>query len=371
MAKIGDTVRFLNTTGGGRIVRIDGAVAYVDDDGFDVPVLLKECVVVATAADSAAKTKAKAKPSAVAASLVSVAPQPAAKPAPAAPQRPDFEAQMPEIAPFVETAQGERLNVALAFAPRDPKVLSRGTFEAYLVNDSNYCLYATVLTRSAASGLWTARYAALAEPDTVDLACEIESTELADIDRLAVQLAPFKVGKPFELKPTTCVEHKVDATKFFKAHCYLKSIYFDEPVLTFAIMHNDVPERPLHVDARSLETAMAQKAAADSKPATQRKQPKKAADEPLVIDLHIAELVDSTAGLSNADMLNLQIDTFRKVMDQNRRNAGMKIVFIHGKGNGVLRQAILKELAYRYKSCDAQDASFRQYGFGATQVTIR
>ena len=49
----------------------------------------------------------------------------------------------------------------------------------------------------------------------------------------------------------------------------------------------------------------------------------------------------------------------------------MKIVFIHGKGEGVLRNALIKELRYRYKSFSYQDASFQEYGYGATQVTIR
>ena len=89
------------------------------------------------------------------------------------------------------------------------------------------------------------------------------------------------------------------------------------------------------------------------------------------MDLHIHELVDTTVGLSPADMLNLQIDHFRKIMDENSKHHGQKIVFIHGKGEGVLRNALLKELNYRYKGNDVQDASFREYGFGATQVTIR
>ena len=91
----------------------------------------------------------------------------------------------------------------------------------------------------------------------------------------------------------------------------------------------------------------------------------------LEIDLHIDQLVDTKAGLSNADMLNLQVDEFRRVMDENLRNKGRKIVFIHGKGDGVLRNALMKELRHRYKGHDVQDASFREYGFGATQVTIR
>lgn len=89
------------------------------------------------------------------------------------------------------------------------------------------------------------------------------------------------------------------------------------------------------------------------------------------VDLHINELVDTTAGLSSADMLNLQVDEFRKVMDANLGNKGQKIVFIHGKGDGVLRQALTKELNHRYKGkVEVQDASFREYGFGASQVTI-
>ncbi len=89
------------------------------------------------------------------------------------------------------------------------------------------------------------------------------------------------------------------------------------------------------------------------------------------VDLHIQELVDNVHGLSNADMLNLQVDEFRRVMDSNLKNHGQKIVFIHGKGEGVLRQALLKELNYRYKGFQFQDASFREYGYGATQVTIK
>ena len=48
MAKIGDRVRFLNSVGGGIIKRIEGNIAYVDDDGFETPTLLRECVVVAS-----------------------------------------------------------------------------------------------------------------------------------------------------------------------------------------------------------------------------------------------------------------------------------------------------------------------------------
>lgn len=44
----------------------------------------------------------------------------------------------------------------------------------------------------------------------------------------------------------------------------------------------------------------------------------------MVVDLHINELIDNTNGLSNADILNYQVDAFRKAMDENLRNHGKK-----------------------------------------------
>jgi dsDNA-specific endonuclease/ATPase MutS2 len=75
--------------------------------------------------------------------------------------------------------------------------------------------------------------------------------------------------------------------------------------------------------------------------------------------------------MSNSDMLNYQLDVFRKTMDEYRNKKNQRLVFIHGKGEGVLRNALLKELKSKYGSCISQDASFREYGFGALLVIIK
>ena len=48
--KIGDKVRFLNDVGGGIVVGFQGKDLAVvkDEDGFEVPTLIKECVVIDT-----------------------------------------------------------------------------------------------------------------------------------------------------------------------------------------------------------------------------------------------------------------------------------------------------------------------------------
>ena len=88
------------------------------------------------------------------------------------------------------------------------------------------------------------------------------------------------------------------------------------------------------------------------------------------VDLHMSSLTDSLAGMQPADMLEMQLATVRRTMKENAKRLGQKIVFIHGKGEGVLRNAVLKLLKREFPSAELQDASFREYGFGATQATI-
>ena len=57
-------------------------------------------------------------------------------------------------------------------------------------------------------------------------------------------------------------------------------------------------------------------------------------------------------------------------MEANTKNKGRRIVFIHGVGNGTLKTELRKQLERKYKGINYQDASFREYGYGATMVII-
>ena len=47
-------------------------------------------------------------------------------------------------------------------------------------------------------------------------------------------------------------------------------------------------------------------------------------------------------GMGNAEILNYQLDKFREVMRSTKPKREQKIVFIHGKGDGVLRKALIE-----------------------------
>ena len=81
-------------------------------------------------------------------------------------------------------------------------------------------------------------------------------------------------------------------------------------------------------------------------------------NDKIIIDLHASEILETTMGMTSSDILSYQVDYFKKVLEQYKKQKGRKIVFIHGKGDGILRQAIIHELNYRYKHYSYQDASF-------------
>ena len=382
MAKVGDTVRYLNSVGGGKIVKIEGKMAFVDEDGFETPMLLKELVVVMPAGHEAQKSNGNS------ANLMfdQKAFDAGRQPEPSTEIVAAEQSQEKEL-PIEETSYGEKINVVLAFEPKNIKQLSSTSFAAVLVNDSNYFLYFTFLVRSDDDHGWKVKYSGTIEPNMLADLANFSHEELPALERIAFQCIAFKKDKTFSLKAPVSISQKIDLTKFYKMHCFRPGVYFETPVLEFPLIKDDVPTKALQVNTEALAEAMMSKpkdkdiakqlSAKFNVDKGRNKAPKadNAANPnkllPVVeVDLHIGELVDTTAGMNNADMLNLQLDTVRKTMTQHLRRKGQKIVFIHGKGEGVLRKAVIELLKKEYPKAELQDASFREYGFGATLVTI-
>ena len=498
--QIGEKVRFLNEVGGGVISGFQGKdiVLVEDEDGFDIPMLRSQVVVIETNANNFVR-----KPKAQKQAETSEAPKPAATPAierqslkAAMNADLDFEEEDTDPADRPITFQpkpkerkgGEHLNVCLAFVPEDSRELTTTRFEGYLVNDSNY--FVSVVLANNEGAAWHLRWQGTMEPNTKQLVETFDRSILNDLQRLSVQLIAWKQDKPFMLKPAVGVELRLDTVKFYKLHVFQPSPFFREPALIYDIVRDDRPIRQVFVEAEEVLDAMrgvepsspyreeapldpsvpsspssvpSSPSSAPSSPSSRQplapsslssapsspssrqplpslqggvgggsssasavvpvgsptgptpvpqrsraeerealkaakralkaEQQAKAAkkqqaaenrdphiskpnhtpadDAPLEVDLHINALLDNTAGLSPAVLLNTQLTEFRIIMDRNIRKKGQRIVFIHGKGEGVLREALIKELRRRYRTCTYEDANFQKYGFGATMVTIR
>ena len=66
-------------------------------------------------------------------------------------------------------------------------------------------------------------------------------------------------------------------------------------------------------------------------------------DGTITIDLHI-EAIPGGLSVPKGQRLQFQMDTFRRIIRDNASRRGMKITFIHGIGDGILKAAIRKEL---------------------------
>jgi len=102
----------------------------------------------------------------------------------------------------------------------------------------------------------------------------------------------------------------------------------------------------------------------------------------LEVDLHINQLIKSTKGMDNFEMLSLQLETAKRKIEYaiSKRISKIifihgviskrisKIIFIHGVGEGVLKS----ELHYLFGRYPVRfyDASYKKYGLGATEVYV-
>ncbi|WP_396592062.1 Smr/MutS family protein [Allomuricauda sp. R78024] len=98
-------------------------------------------------------------------------------------------------------------------------------------------------------------------------------------------------------------------------------------------------------------------------------KPKERNAPKMEVDLHINQLVKSAKGLSNFDMLNIQLDTAKRQLHFAMDKRIQKIVFIHGVGEGVLKEE-LYYLFRKYENVKFYDADYQKYGLGATEVYI-
>jgi hypothetical protein len=87
------------------------------------------------------------------------------------------------------------------------------------------------------------------------------------------------------------------------------------------------------------------------------------------VDLHIEELLETTAGLDPESILKIQLDHFSRCLESAISNQYRKVIFIHGVGNGTLKSE-LKMILDRYEGVTHSLASMAKYGVGAIEVQI-
>jgi DNA-nicking Smr family endonuclease len=343
---IGDKVRFLNDVGGGTIVKfIDNeTVAVLNEDDFEIPVLIKELIPVTVGDYNAPKLTQD-----------DLAYENSSK------KQKNIE---PENEP--EEKEDDSISTFLAFVPQNQKKLTESDLELYFINDSNYYIYYNVMIKF---GAFHVSHPGKLEPNSKIALKTFKKELFRDMDSLVVQSIFYK-NKPHEVKPVISKEIKLNPTKFFKQSSFSENDFFYENAFIISIYDENKQEQPMpEISAEEIKRAMYEKKKSEKEnKAKQYRSPKR--KEVREIDLHIHELIDDTSGMSNKEMLDIQMEHFEREMQKAIHEKVQRIIFIHGKGNGTLKNELRNELKRKYKKYRFQDASFQEYGFGATLVYL-
>ena len=336
---IGDKVRFLSETGGGRVTRIiDSKTVMVlnEEDDFEIPTLKSDLVVVESQSEGNSSTShslsTNKKPSTTAKS---------------------------------QPLKVQKEDIYFAFVPRAGYEITSSPLELYLINDTNSILLYNFFNQNGGEfeGVTTGNI----DPNSKILLTEFDQKDLGKLSAFHFQILYYQSGN-FTPKVPINKTVKIQAIKFYKSNSYQLTDYFHEQVIIHKLTAEEVDHKFEELSQKDFKKVIREKEAKETKPQRPKLNPK---TNILEVDLHINKLIDSVTGFSNADILNFQMDKFHEVLQENQSNKGKKIVFIHGIGNGTLKQKVLNELKRKYKKHSSQDASFKEYGYGATMVTIK
>ena len=339
---IGDKVRFLNTTGGGLVIRMDGKLVYVEDeDGFEIPTPEHELVLI----EKSDQPHKGAKPESVVSS-----------------PRVDevVEEEDYDFSDNESDDKDPRFYVAFLQDGNG----STPFLNLHIVNDSNYFAYFTLAQVSSAPNGKLLHFGTV-EPNT-KLLLGRYNPQAIDNQEWQIQLLLFKKALEYGVYPPVSTAFKIKAARFFKDNGFAANDFFNEKAVLFPVIKGEFEKKLEQLSEMELMKVAVDKERSDKPRVSVRR------NEPglLEVDLHIHELMDDTRGLSNGEILQHQLDKFKQVMQENIGNKGRRIVFIHGVGNGTLKTELRKLLERSYKKNLYQDASFQEYGYGATMVII-
>lgn len=345
MIKVGDRVKFLNDVGGGIVTRFIGKnrVNVENEDGFEIPYPVSELVNI----DAPEFDKETAK-------------------------KPEIQLEttgekqpQPEITPEGEIINGKNSpDFYFCLVPTNSKNPVDGDIELYLVNDSNF----TVLYHF--SHFYEEKNVSV-KHGTVPSNSRIilESLGRNDLNELPVygfQLIYFR-NEEKDWHESISKKIKVNPVKFYKETSFPANRFFKSNAMVLQITQNLLSAEIDKLTDDDFKKVVQQK----SEEKKEIQKVKKQNPEVVEVDLHINQLMDNAYGLSKLEMLQLQKDRVESEMRSAIQSGVEKVIFIHGVGQGVLKQEIAKLLKTKFPKYRFQDASFQEYGYGATMVVLR
>ncbi len=351
----GDKVKFLNEVGGGTVTRVEGKNIYVEnEDGFEVPAQASQLLKVES-------TQTESTPF-----TTSVTPDAFNYPVASSSRTPEPADDYIDLSGESELSNIDiSVSILLAWVAERQKN-GKVSYNLYLINDCSYqIMYVAAMVTD---GTYRGIQAGMLEDDSTIHLARISAGELKNIASIRLETLFFKKGAFMPQEPMH-YELKIDEFYLTDPTNYTTTGYFDEKALIFNVSEEFLMAGIENV-AREVQMQFEKqkKHIDDHKPKSVKKD---AEDNNEEVDLHIEQLVDNPKAMSPSEMLDIQMGRFNITLESAIRNRQKRIVFIHGVGNGRLRLEIHRTLDQKYPRLRYQDASFKEYGYGATLVFLK
>lgn len=370
--KKGDKVRFLNDIGGGIVTKIidQKMVEILNEDDFEIPVMAIDLVKVSDFEKNAFQEEKsidedeefdfkKAREEAHWG-------------------RVEIEEEVEEIEEEIEPENSiqyiegnDELNLYAALVPEDSDQITESAMSLYIINDSNFQAHAMAfeLDYDDAQMIWNQNL----DSNSKIKIKTYQRAELGQFPKIRFQFLMYRFGK-FPATEPLQKDMTISPIKFYKTTSFTENDYFDKNSLIVKLNDVDLASEMDKISDEEFKKLKQEKSTADRFANTLKDKfnVSKSNSGIQEIDLHIHELVDNHKSLSNAEMLNVQMEKFHSELALGLKNNDVKkMVFIHGVGAGTLKQELRKSLTKDYPQLYFQDASFKEYGFGATLIIIR
>lgn len=352
--KVGDVVRFLNDTGGGTITRIDeqGMVYVQSEDGFEVPALSSELIPADGFIQEIVSEKSNS-------GVVTVAREPLSK-------KKESEKGLSDKIKLPENLSDQSLvNLLLGFVPENPGPVFSSNIECYLINDSEYYLYYLLGAFERGSCFYIS--SGMLEANMKYYIRTYNHTDLSKISGMHLQAIWLNEGKYIRKEPLDLL---IDLTivNFNKESYFRENEYFDYKAVLFPVATPEMIKRNKYEPEK--ESAFSDKKTITKDKKGDSVQQRRILKDTYELDLHIDNLVENSSDYSPSKILSLQIRRFHESIEEAMSKKMRRLVIIHGVGQGILKMQIIKELKDKYPEFLFQDASFKEYGFGATLVHL-
>jgi len=357
--KIGDRVKFMNETGGGIVREIVSPtmVKVETEDGFEIPFMTRDLILV--------KAETQAEKMFIEDSIKDL---PTSKSM--VEEEPKMDADNPNISSLViypQDLKEEDFALYLAFAPQHQGMLITGELDIYLVNFSSHQLMFSLSLKGQKA---FHHIAAASVPEFSRYYIEtIDREQLDSWLNANIQIIFYKDQSKKLLAPVS-TDMRIKGTRFYKESAYQDSLFFVQKAFLYRLVElKNIPLMGELIEVPQKEDQAIVQTKAEEVIPNDEILKHKTRDGEAEVDMHIWELVNDYSGMTNQEILDVQLRYFERCLESAINHHFHKVIFIHGVGTGKLKQEI-HAILEQYEGIYFRPASMADYGVGATQVEI-